>query len=90
VVLSMRRYDTIIYQCPPRLPGVTALVPQSRDLASYNPLSRVKEREVVSVHRKYLGAKNDGIRAKRDCRGISDNGHLKEAAVCLRRTLYGF
>jgi len=42
--------------------------------------------EVVSVHRKCLGAKIGGIRAKIHCRGISENDRLKEAAVCLRRT----
>lgn len=37
-------------------------------------------RVVVSVHRKCLGAQIGGIKAKSDCRGISDNDHLKEAA----------
>jgi hypothetical protein len=47
-------------------------------------------RIVVSVHRKWLGGQIYGMRAKRDCRDIFDNDHLKEAAVCLRRTLMGF
>jgi hypothetical protein len=45
--------------------------------------------KVVSVHRKCLGAEDGGMRAKRHCRGISDNDNLKEGAgACGGRALW--